>query len=115
MLASTPALRASSPDLREPGRAAAGSAAARIATVVGPVALVMWNMRKIPFFSLLQNSRSEDGGQGRTFFVRREAGLPLDGNRSGGYAASAAPGCPFPPRSFVFNTFTPEQPRLPRR
>jgi hypothetical protein len=35
----------------------------------------MWNMRKIPFFSLLKNSRSEDGGQGRTFCVRRVSGL----------------------------------------
>jgi hypothetical protein len=28
---------------------------------------------KKTFFSLLQNSRSEDGGQGRAVFARREA------------------------------------------
>jgi hypothetical protein len=41
---------------------------------------------KKTFFSLLKNTRSEDGSQGRTLSVRREAGLPLDGRRSGGYS-----------------------------
>jgi hypothetical protein len=45
---------------------------------------------KKTFFSLLKNSRSEDGGQGRAHFARRVAGLPLDGHRSGGYAAKRA-------------------------
>jgi hypothetical protein len=49
MPATAAAQHASLPDLREPGRAAAGSAAARIAAVVGPVVLVMWNMRKRHF------------------------------------------------------------------
>ena len=44
---------------------------------------------KKTFFSLLKNTRSEDGGQGRTFCVRREAGLTLDGRRSGGYSREA--------------------------
>ncbi len=45
---------------------------------------------KKTFFSSLQNSRSEDGGQGRALFARREAGLPLDGHRNGGYARQRA-------------------------
>jgi len=45
--ACAPALRASPPDLCEPGCAADGSAAARIVAVVP----VMWNMRKRHFFS----------------------------------------------------------------
>jgi hypothetical protein len=62
---------------------------------------------------LVENSRSEDGGQGRAFSARREAGLPLDGHRSGGYTRrKPRRDAAFPPRSFAFNTFTPQQPRV---
>jgi len=45
MLATAPALHASLPDLNR----AAGSGAARIAAVLGPVAPVVWNTRKRHF------------------------------------------------------------------
>ena len=48
-----------------PGRAADGPA-----TATGAVALVMWNMRKRHFSHSWQNSRSEDGGQGRALSAR---------------------------------------------
>jgi hypothetical protein len=74
-------------------------AAARIAAWLrhrrrrGPVGRVVWNTRKIPFFSLLKNSRSEDGGQGRAVLgrVHRSAAETLDGHRSGGYSRGSAP------------------------
>jgi len=44
--------------------------------------------------------------------VHRSEAETLDGHRSGGYAASAAPGSPFLPRSFAFNTLTPQQPKV---
>jgi len=37
----------------------------------------------------MKNTRSEDGGQGRTLCVRREAGLTLDSHRSRGYSREA--------------------------
>jgi hypothetical protein len=51
----------------------------------------VWNTRKIPFFSLLKNSRSEDGGQGRAVLwrVHRSEAETLDGHRSEGYTREA--------------------------
>lgn len=70
----------------------------------------MWNMRKIHFSHNWKTAAARTAVKGGRSPARREAGLPLDGHRSGGYAARAAPGCPFPPRRFLFNTFTPQQP-----
>jgi hypothetical protein len=66
------------------------------------VAPVVWNTRKIPFFSLLENSRSEDGGQGRAVLgrVHRSEAETLDGHRSGGYTREARLRCPFRLGSF---------------
>jgi len=45
---------------------------------------------KNTFFSLLANTRSEDGGQGRAHFARyRSAAQTLEGHRSGGCLALA--------------------------
>jgi hypothetical protein len=60
--AGAPALHASLPDLCEPGRAAAGSAAARIAAVVA-VDPVMWNMRKDIF--LIARKQPQRGWRSR--------------------------------------------------
>jgi hypothetical protein len=88
--------------------------AARIA-----VGFVVWNTRKIPFFSLLKNSRSEAVSQGHAFLSAPRSGRSeaksLYGRRSGGYARGSASGMPVPHRSFLFNRFTPQQPRVTAR
>ena len=68
---------------------------------------------KKAFFSLLQNSRSEDGNQGRAALqrVHRSEAETLDGHRSGGYARERA-GMPIQPRSFALNRFPPQQPKV---
>jgi hypothetical protein len=90
MPATAPALRAPLPDLT------------RIA-----VGLVVWNTRKIPFFSSLKNSRSEDGGQGRAALwrVHRSEAKTLDGDAAEATRAKRAARL-IPPRLFLFNTFT---------
>ena len=82
---SAPVLRASLPDLAAPLLAPLTLPAARSR---GPGHV---EHEKKPFFSLLENSRSEDGGQGRAALqrVHRSEAETLDGHRSGGYRASA--------------------------
>jgi len=60
---------------------------------------------KKTFFSSLKNSRSEDGGHGRAVLwrVHRSEAETLDGHRSGGYAASAAPNA-HPNLDLLFST-----------
>jgi hypothetical protein len=68
---------------------------------------------KKTFFSLLKNTRSEDGSQGRAALqrVHRSEAETLDGHRSGGYRAKRA-GKPIQSRSFDFNTLTSQQPTV---
>jgi hypothetical protein len=79
----------------------------------------MWNMRKIPFFSLLKNSRSEAVSQGRAFSsAPRErserSAEPLRTAQRRLHARERA-ARPVPLGSFLFNTFTPQQPWVTAR
>jgi hypothetical protein len=67
----------------------------------GAVARVMWNMRKRHFSHSCKTAAARMAVKGgRSLPVQRR--LPR----------VSAPGRPFPPRSFAFNTLTPQQPKV---
>jgi len=108
MPATAPALLAAVPDRN-------CAAAAQIAAVIVAVDPLMWNMRKIHFSHSCKTAAARMAVKGaRTLRVHRSEAETLDGHRSGGYARSA-PAMPVQPRSFAFNRFTPQQPRVTAR
>jgi hypothetical protein len=69
---------------------------------------------KKTFFSLLKNTRSEDGSQGRAALCasRWRERSPLTDTAAKGTRGVSRAGMHFQPRSFDFNTLTPQQPTV---